>query len=257
MNLSQVLSRLGKAVPPQARRKIAPLIPFSRTARLYKLLAPPLVPLEQMLQRPGFGWEMSERAVEIPWAIGKYRGERTVLEIGHAHAEPPYVELLKQLRIPELHGLDLVRGPYAAFIQKIGDIRRAPYPDAFFDLTFCISTVEHVGQDNAEYGTPGAEKNDGDFTAMKEMFRITKPGGRVLVTVPFGAPRDYGWQIQYDAQRLDRLLAAAPFEIVTVDYFGYDKGWYRKAREALSGAEYQKGAPNAAALACAELRRPV
>jgi hypothetical protein len=47
---------------------------------------------------------MTERVVEIPWVLSRYRGERRVLDIGPAYALPLYIQGLRRLRIPELHG---------------------------------------------------------------------------------------------------------------------------------------------------------
>jgi hypothetical protein len=200
---------------------------------------------------------MHERVIELPWALERYRGEQVVLDIGYANAGSAYVECLKRLHIPKLYGLDLVYGPGPKFIRTLGDIRQAPYPDRFFEFILCISTLEHVGQDNTLYGTPSAPKCNGDFQAMRELYRLLRPGSRAIVTVPFGAPREMGWQIQYDAARFDQLLTTSPFEIVEAEYFGYLDGWVRCSRESLAKAEYGKDAPNAAGLACAELRRPI
>lgn len=251
--------RLFQTVLPHgARERLARLIPFSNTARYRRLLKAPLRDLETMLAEPSFGRGMTERCVEIPWSLGRIQGAERVLEVGCAHAEPLYVALLKSLKVPQLHGLDLVPGPYPEFIHTTGDVRRPPYEDRFFDVVLCISILEHVGRDNTGYGTADGRSAEGDFEAMRGLWRILKPGGRLLVTVPFGAAHDFGWFIQYDAERFDRLLAAAPFEPRSVEYFGYqDESWKRRPRESLAALQYGVDAPAAAALACAELRRPL
>lgn len=45
----------------------------------------------------------------------------------------------------------------------------SPIPDNFYDVTMCISTIEHVD----------ADKHD---DALREIWRITKPGGYIFIT---------------------------------------------------------------------------
>jgi peptidoglycan/LPS O-acetylase OafA/YrhL/SAM-dependent methyltransferase len=50
------------------------------------------------------------------------------------------------------------------------DATALPYPDASFDLVYSISVVEHIPNDRA---------------AVSEMLRVTRPGGCVIVEVPY------------------------------------------------------------------------
>jgi SAM-dependent methyltransferase len=54
------------------------------------------------------------------------------------------------------------------------DLRRLPYADESFDRAACVSTIEHV---------PG----DGDSEGIRELGRVLKRGGRLVVTAPFAA----------------------------------------------------------------------
>lgn len=53
-------------------------------------------------------------------------------------------------------------------MQKV-DITSIPFTDSSFDLVICLHVLEHV---------------PGDLTAMKELNRITRPSGAVIVMVP-------------------------------------------------------------------------
>ena len=80
---------------------------------------------------------------------------------------------------------------------------RWPVPDASVDLVLSTETLEHVADPPA---------------FLAEAFRCLKPGGRLLLTVPFSArwhyiPHDY-WR--FTPSGLDRLLTAAGFSRVAV-----------------------------------------
>jgi SAM-dependent methyltransferase len=90
------------------------------------------------------------------------------------------------------------------------DGRALPYGDASFDHAYSISVLEHIP-------APGDEE------ALRELARVVKPGGRVVITLPYArTARDehrktalYGaegtfFQRWYDDAALDRLAAAAP-----------------------------------------------
>jgi SAM-dependent methyltransferase len=80
---------------------------------------------------------------------------------------------------------------------------RWPLDDASADFVLCTETLEHVPDPTA---------------FLAEAARVTKPGGHLLLTVPFAArwhfiPYDY-WR--YTPSTLDRLLQAAGFTDVGV-----------------------------------------
>ena len=62
---------------------------------------------------------------------------------------------------PGVNGLRLVKA----------DARDLDFPDGEFDRVTAISTIEHI--------------EEGDDTAMKELARVLRPGGRLVVTVPY------------------------------------------------------------------------
>jgi len=52
---------------------------------------------------------------------------------------------------------------------KNGSILEMPYESEYYDLVCAFDVVEHV---------------EDDATAIQELFRVCKPGGKILVTVP-------------------------------------------------------------------------
>lgn len=51
------------------------------------------------------------------------------------------------------------------------DATQLPYADNYFDIVTSISVIEHI-------------PDDGDSLAIKEMWRVLKPGGKIIITVP-------------------------------------------------------------------------
>jgi SAM-dependent methyltransferase len=159
--------------------------------------------------------------------------------------------------VAEVYGLDLVHRRLGPVRGLVGDLREAPFRDGFFDLVLCISTIEHVGRSAAVYGVgDSARDDDGDLTAAAEIGRMVAPGGRALVSVPFGAEQRFDWMIQYDAARLERLVGASGIALAEARYFGYaPDGWREVEPAALAGARYGEGAPAATGLALLTLSR--
>lgn len=213
-----------------------------------------------------YGLGKTERVIEIPWALSRYNGGRRVLEVGCSFASenPEYIEGLLSLKIPELHGIDVSSVEAPHFIKKTADIRESGYDTGFFDFILCISTLEHVGKDNARHYKPIAElppdrpgSSPPDAEALVEMFRILKPGGKLIVTVPFGKFVDYGWFTHYDSQAISTLFKSIPSAKIDAEYFKYtEAGWIPCPVAALADTSYgDSGAPAAAGLACFEITR--
>lgn len=151
---------------------------------------------------------MSQRAVEYPWVLKTLRsfipqGSR-VLDVGCAESVLTH-ELIA-------YGYDVwcvdINVPMfapkcAKFVRT--DIRKTSFPDNFFDAIVVVSTIEHVGM--PVYGQKIIEE-DGDIKAMREIRRICKPGGFVIMTVPFHGKKLLltAGERQYDFHRLRLLM---------------------------------------------------
>jgi len=112
----------------------------------------------------------------------------------------------------------------------LGDFLKVSLPENHFDLLINCSSVEHVGI-AGRYGIE-AEQNDGDLEVMKKLFRILKPGGKLLMTAPCGQDTVMApWCRVYGEKRLPRLLA--PFEIEKEAYWAKDpqNRWVSSSRE--------------------------
>ena len=103
-----------------------------------------------------------------------------LLDVGCAGTTLP-IELAS--RGHEVYGIDVI--PYRdrqnfSFVQ--GDLEYMPFNNDFFDIVTAVSTIEHVGL--GRYGDPISP--EGDKNAVKEIMRIVKPGGKIIITIPAG-----------------------------------------------------------------------
>ena len=106
------------------------------------------------------------------WGRGK------LLNVGCAHGPdfPPFKESF------ELYGVDYsseilkLAQKYADKYQfkvdlKEADARNLPYADDFFDFAIAVAVYHHI------------EDKDGRTQALKELYRVLKPGGEAFITV--------------------------------------------------------------------------
>ena len=144
---------------------------------------------------PGFGIGLDERVVEFPWLLAQGLGGR-ILDAGSALNHAHVLDHVRPLA-SDLHVVTLEPEAEAFTDRKVSyvyaDLRYLPYRDGFFDVVVCLSTLEHVGMDNAFYGVdaprapdPAAEVR----TAVAELDRVASK--RVLITVPYGRREDHG-----------------------------------------------------------------
>ena len=92
---------------------------------------------------------------------------------------------------------------------KLGAGEKLPYEDATFDLVTALDVVEHM---------------DDDLAGLREMRRVLRPGGRVLLFVPtfmflWGVQDDVSnHRRRYRLAELRRVLEQAGFEIERTTY---------------------------------------
>lgn len=87
------------------------------------------------------------------------------------------------------------------------DATKLSYLDESFDKIVAVSSIEHIPE-------------DGDVTSVKEFSRVLRPGGKCLITVPFGKyaevdnPWYYaGFERRYDLENLHkRLISVSDLE---------------------------------------------
>ena len=193
-----------------------------------------------------------ERVIEIPWILARCGGERRVLDVGHAFAEPPYLAGLVGLGAPELVGVDLATAEVPGLE---ADIRELPFDGGSLDLAICISTLEQIGRENAVCGLETQRDGDGMHQALRSLHRVLTRGGRLLLTVPCGEQQALGWQVRLPPQEWIALFERAGFIVFEDEVYelGAD-GWRSCSSSDPAGARYRERGPGASAVLCAELR---
>jgi len=106
---------------------------------------------------------------------------------------------------------------------EVRDATRLGLPDASFDSCVCISVVEHVA-------------GDGDAAAMGEMWRVLKPGGRLILTTNVATePREFfrGDRIWGEASEVvgDKVFYERHYSPAQVDQRLLGRGWTVERRE--------------------------
>ena len=195
-----------------------------------------------------------ERVIEIPWVLARVRPGR-VLEIGYAFAEPSYLAALVGASLEALVGVDLAEAEVPGMETVRADVRGLPFDDRSFDQVLLVSTLEHVGADNAVYGFEAEVADPGArLAALRELRRVLRPDGSLLVTLPLGEPGDHGWFRQEDVGGWTRLFATAGFFVEEQEAYELgEEGWRAAPAFRPEGIRYGERGPAASAVLCADL----
>ena len=207
-------------------------------------------PLRWLQAPPG----TDERVVEVPWVLSRLVPTGRVLEVGYAYAEPAYLAGLLRSGV-ELVGADLATRDVEGMETVEADVCDLPFATGSLDQVLLVSTLEHVGADNAVYGLAGASDEGARLRALRELSRVLRPGGSLLVTTPLGEPGDHGWFRQEDEDGWLELYASAGFFVEEVEAYELTPdGWRANRSFRPEGVRYGERGPAASAVLCADLR---
>ena len=179
----------------------------------------------------GYGVGFDERVIEYPWLLAQGPGGH-VLDAGstlnHEHVLTRFLPSCTDLQIVTL-APESESFPELGVVYCYADLRDLPYADGSFDTVVAASTLEHVGMDTTAYGGPDVRSADPGkdvAEALSELTRVLVPGGRLLVTVPYGRAEDHGWFRQFGREDVDRLLGLVEWRTRVVTVYRYSRdGW--------------------------------
>ena len=158
-----------------------------------------------------FVLDASERSVEVPFVRQRLHSlsiPSTILEFGPGVSDLAY-ELARAGHF--VTTVDLRRYPYShTNLHSITiDFLESPIEPQSFDCAYAISAIEHVGLQRYGSALPRAgDLGNGDIRVVDRIYNILKPGGRFVLTVPFGVKSTAGSQRVYDRVALAELLRA-------------------------------------------------
>ena len=196
----------------------------------------------------GFGFAIDERAVEYPWLFDRLRRDNVqlgrILDAGST-LNHPYILGREPLHKADLTIMTLAPEKrcywYDGYSYVFGDFRKTRFGDDAFDTIISISTLEHVGLDNTMLYTNDPSKSEsnkyGFVDAIREFRRIIAPGGRCLITVPYGRHENFDWFQVFDRDMLQRLVDAFEPSSANLEFFAYQKtGWRRAVQDEVADA---------------------
>lgn len=146
---------------------------------------------------------VTERVVEIPFVLRSLLlppGSR-VLDVGSRWSVLPLYLVALGYRTVAVDLDEILLGRSGPDLVK-ADLRASPFRSASFDAAVMVSTLEHVGVGWYDTRTDSED----DLRIMRELRRLVKPGGRLMITVPVGRGGVGRTQRAYDRERLRMII---------------------------------------------------
>ena len=218
-------------------------------------------------------WQYGTRCWEYPWILENGCFDKGVKCLDAGCGQSPLPVYLHDIGC-EAHGLDYLRGEKGDYPETYGinqewikslrgkvnyhhgTMFNAPFPDNTFDRVTCVSVLEHIlTPENPRAHNP----------CLRELRRILKPGGLLIVTVDFFMNPEVtpGYDYRDDVSFLEMAPLAADSRLwtreeITSDedaYFippqmylqmGYGEGFNKKIYHRLTSVGYILKKPSSA-----------
>lgn len=198
----------------------------------------------------GYGYRLDERVVEYGWIFKNLlEGKTTFLDAGSTfnfeclveHQDICDKDIYIYTYYPEGQNYVANRISY-----NFGDLRDLPYKDILFDEIVCQSTIEHIDMDNSIYGydlnsnlSVDSKKSYEYLKVIKELLRVLKINGQLLLTFPFGKFENHGFFQQFDSEMVSRITDIMNvFGSYEFTFFKYlPEGWIISQQEKCEDSE--------------------
>lgn len=134
--------------------------------------------------------KLHSRCIEYPYAASMLVSGDNILDVGTVKADKYWLIWLESLKDRNVFAVDFDKPKRAYskinFLQS--DVRNIHFEDNFFDVIFAVSVIEHIGLEDSQVNKRDKPEiqDDGDVEAVKELTRVLKPGGRLIMTFPYG-----------------------------------------------------------------------
>jgi len=184
-----------------------------------------------------YGLRLDERVVEYPWVLARLADEPGPILDAGAVLSYSYLLNLPQLALRPLVMCTLtmdseyVARPNVSYL--LGDLRHTPLRAGAVKTIVCISTLEHVGLDSTQVYAAAPhyreQRPDSYRLVLQEFRRLLAPGGRLILTVPFGEYRNLGWLQQFDAPMVQGLIADFDGRLEAQSFYRYTAGGWQLA----------------------------
>jgi len=193
-----------------------------------------------------YGHSFDERVVEYPWIFSElnHLKKETFLDVGPClNYDFLLDKLLKDTSIEKITFLSLTPDKNCFYSQRVSyvleDVRSLTFIDNCFDVITCISTIEHIGMDNSKYNATKESSLEDYKIAISQMKRVLKPGGSLLLTVPFGKYENFGWFQQFDQAMVEESINVFSPSKFFVSYYQYvSSGWITSDVASCSSSRY-------------------
>ena len=157
---------------------------------------------------------VNERIAEVPYVLrasGSLAPGAQVLDVGAAESTLAFslAALGYQVTALDLHPYPLEHPNLRAVQAAVQDWAT----DETFDAVTCVSTIEHIGL--GAYGEARSAER-ADLAAMSRIRELTRAGGLLVLTTPYGVSGKDEVQRTYDRSGLDELLEGWNVEDLTI-----------------------------------------
>ncbi len=187
------------------------------------------------------GCGVDERVLEFPLALEILDPHQNykILDAGAALNVDYLKESIKDAKPKFVHytlnsdkEIPLFQGDKYSYC--FGDLCAIDFKDETFDRVICISTIEHIGMDNERYGVAQGQKGkEAYLQAVREMFRVLKKDGKMMLSFPFGGKeaQDRGWYRIFNWEDLQNIVRSIPSAGLQEKYYIYQKYWREVAKK--------------------------